>query len=321
MEQEMLEMFIYYNIVMTDQYSKERSIDGIIENMEYALYLITENSFDAWNEWLNKFPETHPVYINHKKLMNLTQEQYVDTIVKLKKMAKKFGKIGTLNYDSMDGLASEKDVEKLAYQIILKSIPIKEVENELEKVMAELDEKKDEIEKEEEEKGVERLVVLAEDLGLRYYYGIDTEIDYEATVNWLSGIVDYSAEAKYLLATCYKKGNGVKEDKEKAYNLFCEIPNDVSLYEKAKMEFYGEGTKQDYEKAFKDFCKLKDNVPYDLNFIIDSYLGEMYFYGLGVEKDKEKGFKLLENGWNSKFVRLDYKKIKDVLKEYYNIKE
>jgi hypothetical protein len=47
----------------------------------------------------------------------------------------------------------------------------------------------------------------------------------------------------------------------------------------------------------------------------------MYFYGLGVEKDKEKGFKLLENGWNSKFVRLDYKKIKDVLKEYYNIKE
>ena len=133
-------------------------------------------------------------------------------------------------------------------------------------------------------------------------------------------ILDYSNDAKYSLAICYKKGRGVKEDKEKAYNLFSELmKNDIrAKNEVARMMFLGEGTEQNYEKAFKIFNELKGHVPYDLDFIIDSYLGEMYFYGLGVEKNKEKGLELLENAWNSGFIKLNYKTIKKVLKEYYN---
>ena len=136
-------------------------------------------------------------------------------------------------------------------------------------------------------------------------------------------ILDYSNDAKYSLARCYKKGNGIKENKEKAYNLFYELmKKDIrAKMEVAQMNFLGEGTNQDYEQALKIFNELKNNVPYDLNFIIDSYIGEIYFYGLGIESDKKKGFELLDNAWNSGFVKPNYKTVKKVLKEYYNIKE
>ena len=47
----------------------------------------------------------------------------------------------------------------------------------------------------------------------------------------------------------------------------------------------------------------------------------MYFYGLGTEVDKKKGFELLDDAWSSGFVKPNYKTIKKVLKEYYNINE
>ena len=311
MEKEMIEMFIYYVMALTEEGSKDYCMNGVVKEMNNALYIIKEKSFESWNEWLNKFKENHPVFRKQKQLQDLTIEQYIDTLEKAKKMVQKYSYNGTLNYDSLYLVSSEKDVEKLVYQIILKSKSTEEIK----KIIDE--------ESKNENANKQELAILIDELCIRYYYGIDIEKNYEEAVKGWDMILDYSNDAKYSLARCYKKGNGIKENKEKAYNLFYElIKKDIrAKMEVAQMNFLGEGTNQDYEQALKIFNELKNNVPYDLNFIIDSYIGEIYFYGLGIEADKKKGFELLDNAWNSGFVKPNYKTVKKVLKEYYNIKE
>lgn len=311
MERKMIEMFIYYVLALTEQGSKDYCMKGVIKEMDNALYIIQEKSFDKWNDWLNKFKESHPVFRKQKELVNLTIEQYVDTLKKVKRMVEKYSYNGTLNYDSLYLVESEKDVENLVYQIILKSKSTEEIKGII-------DEKS-----KNENTDKQELAILIDELCIRYYSGIDIEKNYEEAVKGWDMISDYSDDAKYSLAICYKKGNGVKEDKEKAYNLFYELmKKDIrAKMEVARMNFLGEGIKQDYEKALKIFNELKNHVPYDLNFIIDSYVGEMYFYGLGTEVNKKKGFELLDNAWNSGFVKPNYKTVKKVFKEYYNVNE
>ncbi len=311
MEKEMIEMFIYYVLSLKEQGTKDYCMNGVAKEMDNTLYTIQEKSFEKWNDWINKFKETHPVFRKQKQLQDLTIEQYLDTLEKAKKMVQKYSYNGTLNYDSLYLVSSEKDVEKLAYQIILKSKSTEEI-----KKLIDEESKNENADKQE-------LAILIDELCVRYYYGIDIEKNYEEAVKGWDMILDYSNDAKYSLARCYKKGNGIKENKEKAYNLFYELmKKDIrAKMEVAQMNFLGEGTNQDYEQALKIFNELKNNVPYDLNFIIDSYIGEIYFYGLGIESDKKKGFELLDNAWNSGFVKPNYKTVKKVLKEYYNIKE
>lgn len=311
MEKEMIEMFIYYVLSLKEQGTKDYCMNGVAKEMDNTLYTIQEKSFEKWNDWINKFKETHPVFRKQKQLQDLTIEQYIDTLEKAKKMVQKYSYNGTLNYDSLYLVSSEKDVEKLAYQIILKSKSTEEI-----KKLIDEESKNENADKQE-------LAILIDELCVRYYYGIDIEKNYEEAVKGWDMILDYSNDAKYSLARCYKKGNGIKENKEKAYILFHELmKKDIrAKMEVAQMNFLGEGTNQDYEQALKIFNELKNNVPYDLNFIIDSYIGEIYFYGLGIESDKKKGFELLDNAWNSGFVKPNYKTVKKVLKEYYNIKE
>ena len=312
MAKEMIEMFIYYVLALTEQGSKDYCMNGVAKEMDNALYIIQEKSFDKWNDWINKFKESHPVFRKQKELTNLTIEQYIDTLKKAKKMVEKYScNGGSLNYDSLYLVESEKDVENLAYQIILKSKSTEEIKKVIDEKF-----KKENADKQE-------LAILIDELCIRYYYGIGIEKNYEEAVKGWDIILDHSNDAKYSLARCYKKGTGIKEDKEKAYNLFYELmKKDIrAKFEVAQMNFLGEGIKQDYEKALKIFNELKNHVPYDLNFIIDSYVGEMYFYGLGTEVDKKKGFEFLDNAWDSGFVKPNYKTIKKVLKEYYNINE
>ena len=311
MEKEIIEMFIYYVLALTEEGSKDYCMNGVAKEMDNALHIIKEKSFDSWNELLNKFKENHPVLIKQKELINLPKEQYINTITKAKKKVEKYSHSGTLNYDSLYLVASEKDVEKLAYQIMLKSKSTEDIKQDIDE--------KSKIENADKQE----LAILMDELCIRYYYGIDAEKDCDGAVKCWDMISDYSNDAKYSLARCYKKGCGVKENKEKAYSLFCELmKEDIrAKMEVARMNFLGEGTNQDYGQALKIFNELKNHVPYDLNFIIDSYLGEIYFYGLGIEPDKKKGFELLDNAWNSGFVKPNYKTVKKVLKEYYNIKE
>lgn len=85
MEKEMIEMFIYYVLALTEQGSKNYCMKGVTKEMDNALYIIQEKSFDKWNDWINKFKESHPVFRKQKELTNLTIEQYIDTLKKAKK--------------------------------------------------------------------------------------------------------------------------------------------------------------------------------------------------------------------------------------------
>lgn len=311
MEKEMIEMFVYYVLSLKDKASKDYCMNGLVKEMDNALYIIQEKSFDEWNNWINKFKENHPVFRKQKELLYLTVEQYIDTLKKAKKMVQKYNYNGNLNCYSLYLIESEKDVEKLVYQIILKN----KSTGEIKKIIDEKS-KKENVDKNE-------LAILINELCTRYYYGIDIEKNYEEAVKGWDMIVDYSNDAKYSLARCYKDGNGVKEDQEKAYNIFYELmEKDIrAKIEVAQMNFLGKGIKQDYEKALEIFSELQNHVPYDINCIIDSYLGEIYFYGLGIEADKKKGFELLDSAWSTGLVKPGYKVAKQVLKEYYNIND
>lgn len=56
-----------------------------------------------------------------------------------------------------------------------------------------------------------------------------------------------------------------------------------------------------------------------MNKWINFYIGEMYFYGLGIKQDKNKGLELMEKAWDNG-IALNYKKIKKVLKDYFEYK-
>ena len=127
MEKEMIEMFIYYVLSLKEQGTKDYCMNGVAKEMDNTLYTIQEKSFEKWNDWINKFKENQPVFRKQKQLQDLTIEQYIDTLEKAKKMVQKYSYNGTLNYDSLYLVSSEKDVEKLAYRIILKSKSTEEI--------------------------------------------------------------------------------------------------------------------------------------------------------------------------------------------------
>lgn len=228
---------------------------------------------------------------------------------KTKKLMNFYKKSGTLNYDSLYLLESEKDVERLAYQIILKSKHTSEIK----KI---LDEKSKNTETDKKE-----LAVIMDELCVRYYSGDEIEKDYKEAVKGWEIIADYIIDAKYMLAISYKKGTGVKQDQAKAFELFSEIyKKDIRAeYEMALMTYEGVGTDQNYPKALELFNELKDKSPFDMNKWINLYIGEMYFYGLGIEQNKDQGLELMETAWNNG-IALDYNKIKKVLKDYFESK-
>ena len=308
MEKEMLKLFIYYMFAYGKEGTKDYCLTGCIKQMDKALDIIRKGSYNAWNEIIEKLPENHPVLKEQKKLMSLQQEQYEQALIKSKKLMEKYCLLGgTLNYDSLYLISSEKDVERLVYQVILKNkntATIKEIIEEKSK---------------NQDINREELAILIDELCIRYYYGDGTEKNYSEAVKGWEMVYDYINDAKYMLAICYKKGTGVNQDKEKAYQIFNEISKvDIrAKYQIAIMNFIGVGTVQNYVKAFEIFSELKGKSPWDMDKWIDSYMGEMYFYGLGVEQDKEKGLSLMENAWNER-IALDYKNIKKVLKDYYN---
>lgn len=93
---------------------------------------------------------------------------------KAKKLMSFYSKSGTLNYDSLYLLESEKDVERLAYQIILRNKHTSEIKELIEKLIDEKS-KDNEIDKKE-------MAVIMDELCVRYYYGDEIKKDYEEAV-------------------------------------------------------------------------------------------------------------------------------------------
>lgn len=309
MEKEMIELFIYYILSLEKEGTKNFSINGCVKSIENALSCIKNEGIEKWNGLLDKFPQNHPVLKKQQKLKELSTEEYKKILKKSKKLMNFYKKSGTLNYDSLYLLESEKDVERLAYQIILKSKHTSEIKEIL-------DEKSKDIENDKKE-----LAVIMDELCIRYYYGDEIEKDYNEAVKGWEIIADYISDAKYMLAISYKKGTGVKQNQTKAFELFSEIyKKDIrAKYEMALMTYEGVGTEQNYIKALELFNELKDKSPFDMNKWINLYIGEMYFYGLGIEQNKNKGLELMETAWYNG-IALDYNKIKKVLKDYYECK-
>ena len=220
--------------------------------------------------------------------------------------------MGTLNYDALYLVDSERDVSILAYLIVFRQMDLKEIKKFFDEEIAKNDNK-------------DKMISLAYELAWRCSFGGPDEIDFETAFDgWktLTETVNFHV-AKYELAWCYLEGKGIEKDEQKAYNIFYEImPKDRrAKYQVAKFNYLGTGIEKDYKKAFDIFNELKDKSPFDMEKCICGYLGEMYFYGLGVEQDRKKGFELLEKAWNSGYVKLKYEKIKKILKEYYGIND
>mgnify|MGYP004624905409 FL=1 len=313
MEKEMIELFIYYIMALEEEGTTDYSINGCVRAIENAISCIENEGIEKWNNLLEKFPENHPVLKKQENLKKLPAEEYKKMLKKAKKLMSFYSKSGTLNYDSLYLLESEKDVERLAYQIILRNKHTSEIKELLEKLIDEKS-KDNEIDKKE-------MAVIMDELCVRYYYGDEIEKDYEEAVKGWEIIVDYINDAKYMLAISYKNGTGVKQDQVRAFQLFSEISErDIrAKYVMAQMTYKGVGIEQNYEKALELFNELKDRSPFDMNKWINFYIGEMYFYGLGIKQDKNKGLELMEKAWDNG-IALNYKKIKKVLKDYFEYK-
>lgn len=97
--------------------------------------------------------------------------------------------------------------------------------------------------------------------------------------------------AQFQLAILYDQGTHVKQDLEKAANLYLKSANSgyaASQNSIGSMYQYGEGIQKNYKEAVYWYKKA---VEQDYT---ESYtnLGFMYDFGLGVDKDQEKAFDL-----------------------------
>ena len=236
MEKEMIELFVYYTMAFEEQGTKDYSINGCVKSIDKAIDCIENEGIEKWNNWLEKFHENHPVFKKHVNLKDLSTEEYIKILEKSKKLMNYYSKSGTLNYDSLYLLKSEKDVERLAYQIILKNKHTSEIKELLDEKSkdSEIDKKK--------------IAVIMDELCVRYYYGDEIEKDCEEAVKGWEIIKDYIKDAKYMLAISYKKGTGVQQDQAKAFQLFSEIcEEDIrAKYEIALMTYKGVGIEQNY---------------------------------------------------------------------------
>jgi TPR repeat protein len=316
MIKKMGELFIYYVLSTEKEGTKDFCLKGCVNATQKALNTIKNENLQAWNKHLkNVFAfyknGTHPGLNIQNELMKLSQEEYIQDIEKIQDLFRKYSKMGTSNYDSLYLVASEKDVSRLSYSIILRNKSLKEIKNLLDKEL------------EKTNKNQEILAILTNELCWKYRYGSKEDINFDEAIKGWKMIADYLTDAKYELAWCYFEGKGIKKDKEKAYNIFCEIMSkDIrAKFEVARLNLFGEGTLKNENKAFNIFTEMKEKVPYDMEKLICKYLGRMYLYGLGVAQDKKKGLELLEKAWNSGLVEYKYDEIKKALKEYYGIND
>ena len=319
MEKEMLEMFIYQLLSVREP--QWQSLSECIWLMDYTLKIIDEESIEAWNSkisepfsnWSKKHNgQEHPVQILQKELMKLSEEQYVETLKKAREMMIKY-RSDANDYYSIYCIKSKQDAEELVEKILIRNI------DSIEELQKKINEKLEEDKNNNNSNNKKEISLLSYELAKRYYINKD----YTNALKGFNSISDYNNDAKYMIGVCYYYGRGVEKDLQKAYNINKELMNidEICKYQVAESLLFGEGTERNYEEAFKLFNELIGHLPYDTNYGVKCYLGRMYFYGNGTKQDKQKGFELLDEAWSSGYVKLNYKLIKKVIKEYYNISE
>ena len=105
------------------------------------------------------------------------------------------------------------------------------------------------------------------------------------------------AEAQCELGASYDKGDGVKENKEKAFKWYCraaEQGHTVAQFNLGLMYADGEGVQPNDKLAFEWFQKAADQGDPDAQFM----LGQMYRRGNGIAKNKVKAVELWREAAN-----------------------
>lgn len=310
MEKEMIRSYIYQILSTRSDEKKYFTLNECVNMMKYDTELIQKEGLEAIQKKIyatygggNTEKPEHIVRTIQKKLMELNTESYIKTLESATRLMAIYSRNYRRNYDALFLISSHEQVDYLADKIIMYGSYT------IEQLLDEIHSTKDE----------KRRVLLKYVLSMKYFYDMyiakSTEI--------LKEIENYSIDAKYSLARSYQEGYGVKKDEQKAYNIYRELMNTdiIARYRVAVCLYDGSGVQKDYDEAFKLCNELYGELPYDLDFAIEFILGEMHFYGRGTEENKQKGFKMMEEAWNSGCINLNYKSIKEVLKQYYEISE
>lgn len=92
-------------------------------------------------------------------------------------------------------------------------------------------------------------------LGVLYYSGIGTEVDYPEAARWLSKAAEQGwAGAQFLLGTMYGKGRGVERDfhrEAKLYRKAAEQGHALAQYNLGVLYYNGEGVERDRRAALR----------------------------------------------------------------------
>lgn len=128
-------------------------------------------------------------------------------------------------------------------------------------------------------------------LGTIYKEGINTEINDELAVKWLSKALEKgNVWASHDLARMYElERGGLRKDPKKIIELYTQLAEEGfanSQFNLAESYCFGELVEQDYEKAAYWYHKAAEQGV----SLAQLRLGDMYEYGLGVEEDLETAF-------------------------------
>ena len=151
-------------------------------------------------------------------------------------------------------------------------------------------------------------------VGISYATGIGVTKNESEAVKWLQASLENrnSSEDKlvgmcqYLLGGLYLDGEGVPQNKEKAFGLFLAAANNGLPEAQCKVGlcYYGGlGVTRNEQEAAKWFqsvieVDVVDSVPSEIRGLSQCALGNLYLEGRGVKKDEQKAFSLFLSAAN-----------------------
>ena len=154
------------------------------------------------------------------------------------------------------------------------------------------------------------------ELGCMYLYGDYVERDVFKAACWFANMNDYSAgwltdtnsyvddtekfyDALFDLAECYRTGDGIKKNMDRAVAWYEQILNycywhDKALFTLAEIYFNGDGVEQDVDRAIELYKQAADND----NLKAAYKLAKIYRDGIGVDKDTDAAQEFLDKTIN-----------------------
>lgn len=131
-------------------------------------------------------------------------------------------------------------------------------------------------------------------LGSIYYFGLETDIDYDKSFNYYKESHDTGyINAYYSLGLCYYLGHGIDKDEKEAVNLWKECGNNSAALNKLGICYSeGKGVKKDIKTAI-DYWERA----YALGDLTACYnLGIIYLNGTDVKENIELAKRYFEDG-------------------------